>query len=48
MRQVDSFKRRYAAMLNDKTRESLVLPGRESAIGLKALVTRHESGPGNY
>jgi hypothetical protein len=30
MRQVDSFKRRYAAMLSYKTRESLILPRRKA------------------
>ena len=47
MRKVDGFTRRYAAMYNDKTGQSLVLSGRKSAIRPKEMVARHESSSGN-
>ena len=43
MREMDSVEGRHAVMHNDKTREPLLLFGRESAVSFKALVTRHES-----
>ncbi|EAQ92245.1 predicted protein [Chaetomium globosum CBS 148.51] len=47
MREMDSSKGRHAAMHNGKTRKPLVLSGRESAIGYKALVTRYKGSPGD-
>ena len=38
---------RHAAMHSGKMSEPLILPGRESAIGSKDVVARHESSPGN-
>ena len=43
MREMDNVEGRHAAMHNDKTREPLVLFGRESTVRCKAVVTRHES-----
>jgi hypothetical protein len=34
-------------MYSDETREPLILPWRESAIGSKDVVAGHESSPGN-
>ncbi|EAQ84100.1 predicted protein [Chaetomium globosum CBS 148.51] len=47
MREMDSSEGRHAAMHSGKTRKPLVLSGRESAIGYKALVTRYEGSPGD-
>ncbi len=47
MREMDGSEGRHAAMHNGKTRESLVLPGRKRAIGIKKLVTRHKGSPGD-
>jgi hypothetical protein len=47
MCEVDSSEGRYAAMHSDETREPLLLTWRESSIGSKGVVTRHESSPGN-
>lgn len=47
MCEIVSSKGRYAAIYSDKTREPLLLPWRESAIGSKDVVAGHESSPGN-
>ncbi len=45
MREMNSVEGRHATMHNNKTREPLVLFGRESTIGSEAVVSRHESSP---
>jgi hypothetical protein len=42
-----SYEGRHAVMYSDKTREPLLLPWRESAIGSKDVVAGHKSSPGN-
>lgn len=47
MHEMDSSEGRHAAMHSDKTREPLVLSGRESANRPKGVVARLESSPSN-
>jgi hypothetical protein len=44
---MDSSEGRHAALRSDKTREPLILPRRESAIGSRNLVAGLESTPGS-